>query len=156
MFLPRQKQKKLLFLPAKYWRVPFVYVWFVLFAYSFCIVVFLFASDSRNSSSFATVTRVQTRLQLTKYLCEPRRRTATCDKNNFAQIFVPALQFCLEANRNNSNWWEFVLVILVKRLQVVYANGKQQFGFLFFKLMHLKNAKLFACLYQWLMADNKR
>ena len=64
-------------------RVPFVYIWFVLFACSFCIG-FLFVSDSRNSSSFATVTRVQTRLQLTKYLCELRRRSATCDKNNFA------------------------------------------------------------------------
>ena len=42
-------------------------------------------------------------------------------RTTFAQIFVPASQFCLEANRNNSNSWEFVLVIAMKKPRIVYA-----------------------------------
>ena len=42
-------------------------------------------------------------------------------RTTFAQIFVPTSQFCLEANRNNSNSWEFVLVIAMKKPRIVYA-----------------------------------
>ena len=101
-------------------RVPFVYIWFVLFVIRFVLVFCLFPIREIHRH-LQQLREYRPDFNLRNIFVSQDVDPLRVIRTTFAQIFVPASQFCLEANRNNSNSWEFVLVIAMKKPRIVYA-----------------------------------